>query len=206
MTDVGVHQRQVEVDPILRASVREVDNGARADRRGRAVVGRRWVVRMIVFIGVIRATTTFLLKPIHGDLRYQLGVKISSVFSATKTFSHRPLAFRLLMDGMSKVAEPLSSASRTFEAFLQLIALGLAITAGILLWRGLSGYAVVAPGLNAIVAVAAFVYMGTRVSLEPDWSAVFTRSPAPEWPSFDVDAWPGPWLCCLAPCLLLRLG
>ena len=170
--DADVTEQRVEVAAPRYASVREVDIDAQSDRRGRALVARRWVVRLVAFTGFIGATATFLLTPVNGNIRYELGVKFASVFSPSETFSHRPLAFRLLLDSMSRVAEPLSFGLSSFEVLLRLIGLGLAVTAGILLWLGLRNYDVVAPGLHTVVAVAALVFMGTSFSLEPDWMAV----------------------------------
>ena len=172
VTHADVTQQRGEVAAPRHASVPEVDVDVHADRRVRALVARRWVVRLAAFAGFVGTTATFLLTPVSGNVRYELGVKFASVFSASETFSHRPLAFRLLLDGMSKVAEPLSFGLASFEVLLRLMGLGLAVTAGVLLWLGLRGNDVVAPGLYAIVAVAALVYMGTGFSLEPDWMAV----------------------------------
>lgn len=119
----------------------------------------------------VGALSTFVLSPLHGNVRYEVGVKAVSQFSAAGTFSHRPLAFRLLMDAIAKLADALSFGITSFEVVVRLIGLGLAIGASVLLWLGLRARGVVAPGLYALVAGAAVVLMGTASSVEPDWMA-----------------------------------
>ena len=107
MTNADVTEQRVVAAP-RHASVRDVDIDAHADRPDRALVARRWVVWLAVLASFVGATATFLLTPLNGNIRYELGVKFASVFSPSETFSHRPLAFRLLLDSISGVAEPLS--------------------------------------------------------------------------------------------------
>jgi hypothetical protein len=132
---------------------------------GRVVLG-------IVLLGLVVSIVTFLVSPLNANLRYELGVKLVSAHSAAETFSHRPLAFRLLLDGMSRLAEPVSFGMSSYEVVVRLIGLLLAAGAGILLWLGLRARDVTTPGLHAVIAVAAVVFMGTIFSLEPDWMAV----------------------------------
>ncbi len=146
-------------EPVRRLSLSGLTTG------GRVVVG-------IAILGLLVSIATFLVSPLNANLRYELGVKFVSAHSAAETFSHRPLAFRLLLDGMSRLAEPVSFGMTSYEVAIRLIGLILAAGAGILLWLGLRARDVTAPGLNAVVAVAAVVFMGTIFSLEPDWMAV----------------------------------
>ncbi len=132
---------------------------------GRVVLG-------LVLVGVVVGIVMFLVSPLNANLRYELGVKFVSAYSAAETFSHRPLAYRLLLDGMSRLAEPVSFGLSSYEVVVRLIGLLLAVGAGILLWLGLRARNVTASGLNAVIAVAALVFMGTIFSLEPDWMAV----------------------------------
>ena len=119
----------------------------------------------------IGMVSTFVLSPLHGDVRYELGVQEVSQFSAAETFSHRPLAYRLLMDPIAGLADALSFGITSFEVLVRLIGLGLAIGASVLLWLGLRRREVDAAGLYAVVAGAAVVFMGTASSIEPDWFA-----------------------------------
>jgi hypothetical protein len=120
---------------------------------------------------MLGALSTYLLAPLNPNIRYEIGVKSVSVFSASETFTHRPLAYRLLMDRVAYVADALSFGITSFEVVVRLIGLGLAVGAAVLLWRGLRSHGAVAPGLHAGVAAAALVFMGTNSSVEPDWMA-----------------------------------
>lgn len=93
------------------------------------------------------------------------------MFSASETFSHRPLGYRLLMDRVAQLADALSFGITSFEVVVRLIGLALAVGSGVLLWRGLLSHGVVAPGLHALVAVSGIVFMGATNSMEPDWMA-----------------------------------
>jgi hypothetical protein len=125
-------------------------------------------VAMAVMLGGL---STFLLAPLNPNIRYEIGVKSVSVSSASETFTHRPLAYRLLMDRIAYVADALSFGITSFEVVVRLIGLGLAVGTAVLLWRGLKSHGVVAPGLHAGVAAAALVFMGANSSVEPDWMA-----------------------------------
>lgn len=140
--------------------------------RGRPGCAGDWIVRLIALVAFVGITATFLLAPVNNNIRYELGVKFVSVYPPSETFSHRPLAFRLMMNGISEMAQRLSFGVSSFEVLLRLFGLSLALVAGVMLWLGLRNYCVRAPGLHAFVAVAALVYMGTGFSLEPDWMAV----------------------------------
>ncbi len=126
----------------------------------------------MVVAAVLGSLATFVLAPLPGDIRYEIGVKAVSVSSASETFSHRPLAYRLLMDRVASVADALSFGLTSFEVMVRLIGLGMAAGAAVLLWRGLRSRGVAAPGLHAVVAGAAIVLMGTRSSIEAEWIAV----------------------------------
>ncbi len=120
---------------------------------------------------VLGALAVYLLAPLDGDIRYEVGVKAVSLHSASETFTHRPLAFRLLMAGVARVADALSFGITSFEATVRLIGLALAVGAAVLLGFGLRRHQVVAPGLHALIAAAAVVFMGPTFSAEPDWVA-----------------------------------
>ena len=131
----------------------------------------RWFVLLVTAAALLAAIAVYMLAPLHIDIRYEVGVKAVSVHSASETFSHRPLAFRLLMAGVAWVADALSFGITSFEVMVRLIGLGLAVGAAVLLGFGLRQHHVVAPGLHASVAAAAVVFMGARFSAEPDWMA-----------------------------------
>jgi hypothetical protein len=125
----------------------------------------------VAVAAMLGALSTYLLAPLHPNIRYAFGVQAVSSFSASETFSHRPLAYRLLMDLVARLADPLAFGITSFEAVVRLIGLGLAVGSGVLLWRGLQDRRVVAPGLHALVAISAIVFMGTTMAMEPDWLA-----------------------------------
>lgn len=145
--------------------------GRPSTRSGRFHQIGRWLGLALTVTAVAGATITYLLTPLNNNLRYEMGVHDTSVFSAAGTFSHRPLAYRLLLHGMSEVADRLSFGLSSFEVMLRLLGLGLAVAAGVLLWLGLRARGVSSPGLHAVIAVAAVVFMG-RGSLEAGWMAV----------------------------------
>ena len=68
-------------------------------------------------------------------------MKQAGTSSAAGTFSHRPLAFRMLMDGVFRLAHALSVGTASFELAVRLLAAAMAIGSGVLLWRGLLKYA-----------------------------------------------------------------
>lgn len=133
---------------------------------------RRRLIAALTGLALVGTVVTFLVTPVNGNIRYELGVKFASTFSAAETFSHRPLVFRLLLDGMSRVADPITFGMTSFEFVLRLLGLLLAAGAGVLLWRGLRARQVEVAGLHALIAAAAIVFVGTAFTLEPDWMAV----------------------------------
>jgi hypothetical protein len=126
---------------------------------------------LVAVAAAIGALSTFTLAPLHGNVRYEVGVKAVSGLSAAETFSHRPLAFRLLMEAVADLARAGSFGITSFEVVVRLIGLCLATGASVLLWHGLRRREVAAPGWHAVVAGAAVVFMGSASSMEPDWMA-----------------------------------
>ncbi len=127
---------------------------------------------VIAPLAVLGVGSTFLLTPLNGNLRYEAGVKEVGLASAAGTFSHRPLAFRLLTDGIFRVAEAATTSTVGFELVVRLLVLVLAVGAGILLWHGLSGRDVSDPALHAAVVVGALVLLGPISAGEPEWLAI----------------------------------
>lgn len=116
---------------------------------------------------------------VNGNIRYQVGVVRVSGYSAAETFSHRPIAFRLLSDAQAWLPElvaklvgpPLSWWSVwTFEAGFRLIAAGLAAGAALLLWFGLRRRWRSRSWPFALAAYAALVFTAPATG-EPDWMA-----------------------------------
>lgn len=137
----------------------------------RPTVVRRWVGLWVTVVAMLGAATTFFRTPVNGNIRYEVGVKAVSGFSAAETFSHRPLAYRLLMDGVASVADAMSFDVASFELAVRLIVVGLAAGAAVLLWHGLRNRGVTDPGLYAAVTFAGIVFMGAGSTAEPDWMA-----------------------------------
>lgn len=123
-------------------------------------------------MGVLGVGLTFVLAPLNGNLRYEAGVKIVDTASAAGTFSHRPLAFRLLTDSVFGIADAVTSSVIGFELVVRVILFVLAVGAGLLLWQGLLRHGVREAGLHAAVVVGALVLLGPISAGEPEWLAV----------------------------------
>ena len=132
-------------------------------------------VSVIALLGTL---ATFFVTPLNGNIRYEIGVKVSSTYSAAETFSHRPLAYRLLVDRVAHVADTLSFGLTSFELMVRVIGLAMAAGAGLLLWCGLRARNVDAAGLHAMVIVAAIVFFGAGSTAEADWMAVILATAA----------------------------
>lgn len=120
----------------------------------------------------LAAAASFFLAPLNGNLRYEAGVKIVSTHSAAATFSHRPLAFRLVMDAVFRAADSVGLGMIGFEMAVRLLLTALAIGAGLLLWRGLRCHGVPGAQWYAIVVVGSLILLGLISVGEPDWMAV----------------------------------
>lgn len=126
---------------------------------------------VVLAAAVLGVLATFLWAPLNGNLRYEAGVKIVGG-SAAGTFSHRPLGFRLLMDGVFRAARAGSSTVEGFELAVRVLLAGLTVGASLLLWRGLKRRSVPAAGWYGVVTAAALFLLGPISAGEPDWMAV----------------------------------
>ena len=132
---------------------------------------RTWVWVGVTTVALLGALAIYLVSPLNGNIRYEAGVKQAGTSSAAGTFSHRPLAFRMLMDGVFRLAHALSVGTASFELAVRLLAAAMAVGSGVLLWRGLLKYGVRQPGLHAIVVVGAILLISPINTGEPDWMA-----------------------------------
>lgn len=132
------------------------------------------------------ATLALLGYLLNGNLRYQVGVGRVSGYSVAETFSHRPIAFRLLSaaqawlpDLLSGPAGPPGSWWRVviFEAGFRLMAAVLAAGAAMLLWAGLRRHWGRAGRPCAIAVYAALVFTAPATG-EPDWMAALLATAA----------------------------
>ena len=142
-------------------------------------MARRWW--LIAVAGVAAIASAGLL--LNGNIRYQVGVGRVSGYSVAETFSHRPIAFRLLSaaqawlpEQVSLLAGPPGSWPRVvvFEAGFRLVGVAAAAGAALVLWRGLARVwgSLAWPYGFAAFAVLAFTAPATG---EPDWlAALFT--------------------------------
>lgn len=128
-------------------------------------------VLMVTTVALLGFAATYLLAPLNGNLRYEAGVKLVSPVSAADTFSYRPLAFRVLMDGVFRLSRDLSFGFASFELVVRALVGLAAVGAGMLLWRGLLARGVRQPGLHAVVAVGAVLATGPVSAGEPEWMA-----------------------------------
>lgn len=130
-------------------------------------------------MGLVVATLATLGLLVNGNIRYQVGVGRVSGYSVAETFSHRPIAFRLLSaaqawapEWVSELAGSAGSWARvwTFEVGFRLVAAILAAGAAVLLWRGLRTCWGSAAWVYAVAAYAALVFTAPATG-EPDWMA-----------------------------------
>lgn len=133
---------------------------------------RQAIAIRVVSLGLIGIAATYLLAPLNGNIRYEAGVKEVGTASAAATFSHRPLGFRILMDGVFRLARAVSSGTSSFEFVVRLLVVTMAVGAAVLLWRGLLEHGVRQPGLHAAIVVGVLVLVGPINAAEPDWMAV----------------------------------
>ncbi len=115
-----------------------------------------------------------LLLPLNGDVRFQAGTEQTSPLPVAETFTHRPLAYRLIMTVVFAPARLLGESSPAFELAMQVEALLLCALIGLLLHRALRSRGL--PGLitrPVAIAVAASCGLQGTISLwEPDWVAL----------------------------------
>ncbi|MBP2415352.1 hypothetical protein ACFFOM_02765 [Microlunatus capsulatus] len=137
--------------------------------RPRPLVGRVGVG--LACAAVLAACLVFLVAPLNPNLRYEAGVKLVSDGSAAGTFSHRPLAYRLVMDAVFRAARASTSGVVAFELAVRVLLVLLALAAGALLGRGLARQGVGAPWLHAAVVAVGLVVLGPVSGGEPDWMA-----------------------------------
>ena len=114
----------------------------------------------------------YLLTPLNPNLRYEAGVKLAGTDTAAGTFSHRPLAYRLVTDAVFRTADLLSVGPVTFELAVRVLLALLALGAAVLLQQGLRQQHVRYPGLHAAVVAGALILLGGTSAGEPDWLAV----------------------------------
>ena len=91
---------------------------------------RTWVWVGVTTVALLGAPAIYLVSPINGNIRYEAAVKQAGTSSAAGTFSHRPLAFRMLMDGVFRLAHALSVGTASFEPAVRLQAAARAIGSG----------------------------------------------------------------------------
>jgi len=138
------------------------------------VLRRWWVVAAAAV-----AALALLGYLVNDNIRYQVGVGRVSGYSVAETFSHRPIAFRLLSAAqawlpaqISRLAGPSTSwpGIVVFEAGFRLVAMLAAAGAAVLLWRGLARLGGVAAWPYGIAAFAALAFTAPATG-EPDWMA-----------------------------------
>lgn len=140
-------------------------------RRGRPVA---W---LLVAAGL--ATAALLGYLVNGNIRYEVGVVRVSGHSAADTFTHRPIAFRLLSAAQSWLPELVSTAAGppgswtrvwVFEAGFRLTAGVLSAAAASLLWAGLRRHRTPVAWAYPLAAYAALMFTAPATG-EPDWMA-----------------------------------
>ncbi len=127
---------------------------------------------VVLAAGAVGVTLMYLLTPLNPNLRYEAGVKLAGTDTAAGTFSHRPLAYRLVTDAVFRTADLLSVGPVTFELAVRVLLALLALGAAVLLQQGLRQQHVRYPGLHAVVVAGALILLGGTSAGEPDWLAV----------------------------------
>lgn len=81
----------------------------------------------VTAVALLGVAVTYLLAPLNGNIRYEAGVKEVVTASAAGTFSHRPLAFRMLIDGVFRLANALSVGTASFEFMVRVLVAAMAV-------------------------------------------------------------------------------
>lgn len=136
------------------------------------------VRRRLIFL-VALITLPLLALPLHNDVRYEVGVHQVSVFSVAETFSHRPIAFRLLVGGQAWLArlfsDPIGAPGSlehawAFEIAFRFLAAVASAGAAFLLARGLAGRIGSVAWAYGLAAYAGLMFTAPATG-EPDWWA-----------------------------------
>ena len=129
-------------------------------------------IRLGVVIALLAGSLITLSYPIHGDVRYGIGVQAVSGQSAAFTFTHRPVLYRVLTAGFAWPAEMVTTTVRQLEMVLRIEATAIALAASLLLWFGLRRHRPNQALPIAGVVFAALLLMSPSAVLQPDWFAV----------------------------------
>src|SRR3712207_5040185 len=99
-------RRSTAAEPQVSASSSQLAADPRPPLWGldRSALARRGLGLLVAVAAVLGALSTFLLAPLHPNMRHAFGVQAVSMFSASETFTHRPLAYRILMDRVAYLA------------------------------------------------------------------------------------------------------
>ena len=127
---------------------------------------------VILACGAVEVTLMYLLTPLNANPRYEAGVKLAGADTAAGTFSHRPLAYRLVTDVVFRTADLLSVGPVTFELAVRVLLALLVLGAAALLQQGLRQQHARCPGWHAVVVGGALILLGGTSAGEPDWLAV----------------------------------
>ncbi|WP_152364529.1 hypothetical protein [Microlunatus speluncae] len=129
---------------------------------------------MIMTAMILVAAGCALLLPLNGDVRFEAGVEQTSPRPVADTFTHRPLAYRLIMSAVFAPARLLGESSRGFELAMQASALLLCVLAALLLHRALTDRGLPTATTRPLaIAVGGCIGLQGAVSVwEPDWLAL----------------------------------
>lgn len=138
------------------------------------VTGRVGLLRVALPAVIAIAAGFAVLLPLNGDVRFEAGVEQTSPRPVADTFTHRPLAYRLIMSAAFTPARLFGESSRAFELAMQATALLLCALAALLLHRALIDRGLPAATTRPLaIAVGAGVGLQGAVSVwEPDWLAL----------------------------------
>lgn len=142
------------------------------------VVGPSAAMRRLLLVTAI-ATVALTPLLLNGNIRYEVGAVRVSGFSAAETFTHRPLAFRLLSAAQSWLPEQAArlvgpthtwNSIVVFECSFRLISALVSAGAAWLLWRGLRRHFGSQAWAYGFAAYVTLVFTAPATG-EPDWMA-----------------------------------
>ncbi|MFC7618745.1 hypothetical protein [Microlunatus sp. GCM10028923] len=142
---------------------------AGSGRTLRPARGGMWPAAVVIMVGLGGA----VVQPLNGDIRFEAGAESASWWGIAETFTHRPLAYRLMTAAAFAPARLFGEGGAGFEIALQVIALVLCAAAAARLGRALVRRGVPGPvaGPLAVAVGAAAAFQGAVSVWEPDWLA-----------------------------------
>lgn len=142
-----------------------------ASRLG-GVLGRLMTPAMAGALLVVAVVWTLPSGLTH-DVRFEIGSQSVSPHGPFRTFTHRPMMYRLAMWPAVRARMWVDDIS-SFELAMRTTAILLCAVMGVLAWRALRRYRVRGAAALALATTAALALPGGNVGWQPDWLACVT--------------------------------